>query len=117
MLSIGDQATEEGESCDFHDNKESCDSKDIDPDESELDSETELMRSMGLPLQFGGMSTHKNFEVSIHLLLFINFLCKNHVGFFFIPNLMHLFIRALQLFFKVHIYKLTRTVSCVVSLM
>ncbi|XP_008141555.2 trimethylguanosine synthase [Eptesicus fuscus] len=64
--SAGDQATEEEESCNFHDSKESCDSKGIDLDESELDSETELMRSMGLPLQFGGMSAHKNFEVSMN---------------------------------------------------
>lgn len=71
MLSTGDQATEEEESCNFHDSKESCDSKGIDLDESELDSETELMRSMGLPLQFGGMSAHKNFEVSIHFYLLV----------------------------------------------
>ncbi|XP_070248930.1 trimethylguanosine synthase [Myotis yumanensis] len=64
--SAGDQATEEEESCNFHGNKESCDSKGIDLDESELDSETELMKSMGLPLQFGGMSAHKNFEVSMN---------------------------------------------------
>lgn len=64
--SAGDQVTEEEESCDFHGNKESCDSKGIDLDESELDSETELMRSMGLPLQFGGMSAHKDFEVSMN---------------------------------------------------
>ncbi|KAB1256435.1 Trimethylguanosine synthase [Camelus dromedarius] len=37
-----------------------------DADESELDSEAELMRSMGLPLQFGGVSAHKNFEVSMN---------------------------------------------------
>lgn len=82
MLSLGDQATEEEESCNFHGNEESCDSKGIDLDESELDSETELMRSMGLPLQFGGMSAHKNFEVSIHLLLFISFLWKITWNFF-----------------------------------
>ncbi|XP_068956047.1 trimethylguanosine synthase [Petaurus breviceps papuanus] len=35
-------------------------------DEIELDSEAELMRSMGLPLQFGGLSAHKNFEVSMN---------------------------------------------------
>ncbi|EPQ11086.1 Trimethylguanosine synthase [Myotis brandtii] len=64
--SAGDQATEEEESCNFHGNKESCNSKGIDLDESELDSETELMKSMGLPLQFGGMSAHKNFEVSMN---------------------------------------------------
>ncbi|XP_016063225.1 PREDICTED: trimethylguanosine synthase isoform X2 [Miniopterus natalensis] len=62
----GDQATEEEEGGNSHDNQESCDSKGIGLDESELDSETELMRSMGLPLQFGGMSAHKNFEVSMN---------------------------------------------------
>ncbi|NXD95278.1 TGS1 synthase, partial [Chaetorhynchus papuensis] len=30
-------------------------------EEVELDSETELMRSMGLPLQFGGQSAHRDF--------------------------------------------------------
>ncbi|XP_054437868.1 trimethylguanosine synthase [Pteronotus mesoamericanus] len=62
----GDQTTEEEEGGNSHSTKESCDSKSIDLDESELDSEAELMRSMGLPLQFGGMSAHKNFEVSMN---------------------------------------------------
>ncbi|KYO26083.1 hypothetical protein Y1Q_0003840 [Alligator mississippiensis] len=31
------------------------------PDEAELDSEAELMRRMGLPLQFGGQSALKEF--------------------------------------------------------
>ncbi|XP_066235140.1 trimethylguanosine synthase isoform X1 [Saccopteryx leptura] len=62
----GDQDTEEEEGGNSHGTKESCDNKGIDLDESELDSESELMRSMGLPLQFGGMSTHKNFEVSMN---------------------------------------------------
>ncbi|XP_038622588.1 trimethylguanosine synthase [Tachyglossus aculeatus] len=35
-------------------------------EEDELDSEAELMRSMGLPLQFGSLSAHKNFEVSMN---------------------------------------------------
>lgn len=85
MLSIGDQATEEEESCNFHGNKESCDSKGIDLDESELDSETELMKSMGLPLQFGGMSAHKNFEVSIHFYLLV-FSVKSS-GIFFLSQI------------------------------
>lgn len=76
---------------------ESHDSRAPGPDESELDSEAELMRSMGLPLQFGGMSVHKNFEVSISLLLlfmFLSFLHKISHGIFFIPSLMHSQIRA-----------------------
>lgn len=58
MLFVGDQATgkEGGHS---RDTAES-DNKGIGLDESELDSEAELMRTMGLPLQFGGMSAHKN---------------------------------------------------------
>ncbi|XP_029779460.1 trimethylguanosine synthase isoform X2 [Suricata suricatta] len=58
----GDQATEEEEGG----TAESHDSKGVGLDEGELDSEAELMRSMGLPLQFGGMSAHKNFEVSMN---------------------------------------------------
>lgn len=85
MLSIGDQATEE-EGSRSHGTAQSCDSKDIGLDESTLDSESELMRSMGLPLQFGGKSAHKNFEVSINLLLlflFLSFLHKmSHTVFF-----------------------------------
>lgn len=61
----GDQAKEEGGSR-SHDAAESCDSKEIGLDGSGLDSEAELMRSMGLPLQFGGLSAHKNFEVSMN---------------------------------------------------
>nr|XP_060466528.1 trimethylguanosine synthase isoform X3 [Panthera onca] len=62
MLSVGDQATEEeeGGTAELHD------SKGLGLDESELDSEAELMRSMGLPLQFGGVSAHKTFEVSMN---------------------------------------------------
>ncbi|XP_071593671.1 trimethylguanosine synthase [Heliangelus exortis] len=32
----------------------------LDPEEVELDSEAELMKSMGLPLQFGGQSAHRD---------------------------------------------------------
>ncbi|XP_030159544.1 trimethylguanosine synthase isoform X2 [Lynx canadensis] len=62
MLFVGDQATEEEEGG----TAESRDSKGLGLDESELDSEAELMRSMGLPLQFGGVSAHKTFEVSMN---------------------------------------------------
>ncbi|CAK7289207.1 Trimethylguanosine synthase [Vulpes lagopus] len=58
----GDHATEEEEGG----TAESHDSKGLGLDENELDSEAELMRSMGLPLQFGGVSAHKNFEVSMN---------------------------------------------------
>lgn len=36
------------------------------PDESDFDSEAKLMRSMGLPIQFGRMSSHENFEVWVY---------------------------------------------------
>uniref|UniRef100_A0A2K6T782 Trimethylguanosine synthase n=1 Tax=Saimiri boliviensis boliviensis TaxID=39432 RepID=A0A2K6T782_SAIBB len=63
----GDQATEEEEEDGYsYGTAESHDSKGIDLDENELDSEAELMRSMGLPLQFGRTSAHKNFEVSMN---------------------------------------------------
>ncbi|XP_046497695.1 trimethylguanosine synthase isoform X2 [Equus quagga] len=62
----GEQATEEEEGGYSHGTTESHDSKSIGLNESELDSEAELMRSMGLPLQFGGTSAHKNFEVSMN---------------------------------------------------
>ncbi|VTJ60133.1 Hypothetical predicted protein [Marmota monax] len=62
----GDQATEEEEDGHSNGTAELHDSKDIGLDESELDSEAELMRSMGLPLQFGGVSTHKSFEISMN---------------------------------------------------
>ncbi|XP_003509459.1 trimethylguanosine synthase isoform X1 [Cricetulus griseus] len=61
----GDQATEEEEDGHSHDTGESP-SKDMSPDESELDSEAKLMRSMGLPIQFGRVSAHENFEVSMN---------------------------------------------------
>ncbi|XP_053414389.1 trimethylguanosine synthase [Nycticebus coucang] len=60
----GDRAAEEEEGGQSQGAAESCDSKGL--DESELDSEAELMRSMGLPLQFGGIAAHKNFEVSMN---------------------------------------------------
>ncbi|XP_054548237.1 trimethylguanosine synthase isoform X2 [Talpa occidentalis] len=64
--SAGDQATDEEDGSHSTSITESHDSKGLDQDESELDSEAELMRSMGLPLQFGGISAHKNFEVSMN---------------------------------------------------
>ncbi|XP_059971738.1 trimethylguanosine synthase [Mesoplodon densirostris] len=64
--SSGEQAAEEEEDGRSQGAAESRDSKDVGPDESELDSEAELMRSMGLPLQFGSVSAHKNFEVSMN---------------------------------------------------
>ncbi|XP_076780383.1 trimethylguanosine synthase isoform X2 [Arvicanthis niloticus] len=57
----GDQVTEEEE--DGHSNGTA---ESHSPDESDLDSEAKLMRSMGLPIQFGRMSTHENFEVSMN---------------------------------------------------
>ncbi|XP_048214309.1 trimethylguanosine synthase isoform X2 [Perognathus longimembris pacificus] len=62
----GDQTTEEEEDGHSHDTIKLCNNEDRGPDGSELDSEAELMRSMGLPLQFGGVSAHKNFEVSMN---------------------------------------------------
>ncbi|XP_016814981.3 trimethylguanosine synthase isoform X2 [Pan troglodytes] len=62
----GDQATEEEEGGYSCGTAESHDSKGIGLDESELDSEAELMRSMGLPLQFGRITAHKDFEVSMN---------------------------------------------------
>lgn len=79
MLCAGEQAAEEEEGGRSQGAAEPRDRKDAGPDESELDSEAELMRSMGLPLQFGSVSAHKNFEVSISLLclfLFLSFLHK-----------------------------------------
>ncbi|CAH6777333.1 trimethylguanosine synthase [Phodopus roborovskii] len=61
----GDQATEEEEDGHSQGTAES-NSKDVSPDESELDSEAKLMRSMGLPIQFGRVSAHENFEVSMN---------------------------------------------------
>ncbi|XP_043819560.1 trimethylguanosine synthase [Dromiciops gliroides] len=60
-----EQATEEREYI-SHGTIESENGSALRSDEIELDSEAELMRSMGLPLQFGGLSAHKNFEVSMN---------------------------------------------------
>ncbi|XP_021482134.1 trimethylguanosine synthase isoform X1 [Meriones unguiculatus] len=57
----GDQATEEEEDGHSHSTAESHS-----PDESELDSEAKLMRSMGLPIQFGRVSAHESFEASMN---------------------------------------------------
>lgn len=62
----GDQATEDEEDGHSRVTADSQGNKDGGPDESELDSEAELMRSMGLPVQFGRASAHKNFEVSMN---------------------------------------------------
>lgn len=61
----GDQATEEDED-DHSPRTTESHSKDMSPDESELDSEAKLMKSMGLPIQFGRVSAHKSFEVSMN---------------------------------------------------
>lgn len=72
MQSVGDQATEEEEEEDDHSpGTTESHSKDMSPDESELDSEAKLMRSMGLPIQFGRVSAHKSFEVLIYFFLFL----------------------------------------------
>ncbi|XP_074058530.1 trimethylguanosine synthase [Macrotis lagotis] len=60
-----EQATEERES-NSHGIGELENGSALRSEEIELDSEAELMRSMGLPLQFGGLSAHKNFEVSMN---------------------------------------------------
>lgn len=44
-------------------------------EEVELDSETELMKSMGLPLQFGGQSAHRDFVVKLYLLYLFCLCC------------------------------------------
>jgi trimethylguanosine synthase len=61
----GDQTTEEEEYDHSQGTEKSCDNKDFSPNESELDSGAELIKSMGLPLQFGGVSAYKNFELFI----------------------------------------------------
>ena len=67
-MCVGEKATDEEEGSHSQGPAKPDGSRCPDPDESELDSEAELMRSMGLPLQFGRISAHKNFEVSISLL-------------------------------------------------
>lgn len=53
----------------------------LDLEEVELDSEAELMRSMGLPLQFGGQSAHRDFVVNLYLLyLFLFVSCFQTYG-------------------------------------
>ncbi|KAB0358947.1 hypothetical protein FD754_003103 [Muntiacus muntjak] len=64
--SAGEKATEEEEGSHSQGSAKPHDNRCPDPDESELDSEAELMRSMGLPLQFGRISAHKNFEESMN---------------------------------------------------
>lgn len=77
MQSVGDQATEEEEEEDDHSpGTTESHSKDMSPDESELDSEAKLMRSMGLPIQFGRVSAHKSFEVLIYFFYFYVLLFK-----------------------------------------
>ncbi|KAB0391410.1 hypothetical protein E2I00_002714 [Balaenoptera physalus] len=58
--SAGEQVTEEEEGGRSQGTAESRDSKDVGPDESELDSEAELMRSIGLPLQLDDPSSSEN---------------------------------------------------------
>lgn len=47
----------------------------LDLEEVELDSEAELMKSMGLPLQFGGQSAHTDFVVNLYLLYLFCLCC------------------------------------------
>lgn len=47
----------------------------LDLEEVELDSEAELMKSMGLPLQFGGQSAHRDFVVNLYLLYLFCLCC------------------------------------------
>ncbi|XP_074843272.1 trimethylguanosine synthase isoform X2 [Carettochelys insculpta] len=63
--SIGEEQTEEEEG-NHHPNvtQNSNNSHSLGVEEDELDSEAELMRSMGLPLQFGGLSALKEFVAS-----------------------------------------------------
>lgn len=53
----------------------------LDLEEVELDSEAELMKSMGLPLQFGGQSAHRDIVVNPYLLYLFCLLCvSRHRG-------------------------------------
>lgn len=47
----------------------------LDLEEAELDSEAELMKSMGLPLHFGGQSAHRDFVVKLYCLYLFSLLC------------------------------------------
>ncbi|KAG6940532.1 trimethylguanosine synthase 1 [Chelydra serpentina] len=64
--STGEEQTEEEKEGNHHPNvtKNSNNNHSLGLEEDELDSEAELMRSMGLPLQFGGLSAHKEFVAS-----------------------------------------------------
>lgn len=104
MLSLGDQATEEEEEeriC-SQSTVESHSSKGMGLDESELDSEAELMRSMGLPLQFGGVSAQKHFEVNLNIRLLLLFLS---LGF-------HNISQAILIPRKGYISKCTKIANC-----
>lgn len=57
----GDRVTEEEE-----DDHSSGTTESHSADEGDLDPEAKLMRSMGLPVRFGRMSTHGSFEVSMN---------------------------------------------------
>ncbi|CAM5090075.1 unnamed protein product [Eretmochelys imbricata] len=64
--STGEEQIEEEKEGNHHPNvtKNSNNNHSLGLEEDELDSEAELMRSMGLPLQFGGLSAHKEFVAS-----------------------------------------------------
>ncbi|XP_075776797.1 trimethylguanosine synthase isoform X2 [Pelodiscus sinensis] len=64
--STGEEQTEEEKEENHHCNvtQNSNNNHSLGLEEYELDSEAELMRSMGLPLQFGGLSAHKEFVAS-----------------------------------------------------
>uniref|UniRef100_A0A452IGA6 Trimethylguanosine synthase n=1 Tax=Gopherus agassizii TaxID=38772 RepID=A0A452IGA6_9SAUR len=64
--STGEEQTEKEEEGNHHPivAKNSNNNHSLGLEEEELDSEAELMRSMGLPLQFGGLSAHKEFVAS-----------------------------------------------------
>lgn len=70
---IGEEQIEEEKEGNHHPNvtKNSNNNHSLGLEEDELDSEAELMRSMGLPLQFGGLSAHKEFVVNPSLLCFL----------------------------------------------
>lgn len=52
----------------------------LDLEEVELDSEAELMKSMGLPLRFGGQSAHRDFVVHLYLLYLFVYLVFPDLG-------------------------------------
>lgn len=59
----------------------------LDLEEVELDSEAELMRSMGLPLRFGGQSARRGFVVSLYMLYLFCLLCLSRCGVMYAPQL------------------------------